>query len=123
MNQNLNDIREAMSEVLSELREEVVVHGTADETVPALIGQLQDISGDDDEAEFETVIRIAESDASKLGTRGEAVLTATIGGERWNITKVHPPRHGLIPVTVRRSLSENTHSNKFDINDEQAQWG
>lgn len=104
------------TEVAAELGEEITLHGDEDEIVTALVDEPEEFGGEEDQAEIRTIFRIAVADKPKL----TGVAEATILGQRWHILEPHPAQAGLVAVPVRRHQDENTRSQHFDLNDEQA---
>lgn len=106
------------SEVASDLGELVTLHGDDDYTVTALVESIEDVSGDEEQADFQSVVRLSSVDKFRL----QSATAMTMRGFKWHILEPLPELAGMIAVQVQRKASENTRADEFDINDEQAQW-
>lgn len=65
-------------------------------------------------------IWVKSDDLAAMGTTNDdAVLTATIRGEEWNLVQTGVDSYGLTPFEARRLNSEELRTNHTDLNDEQ----
>lgn len=113
-----NEFEDLFTEVAEDLGESIILHGDEDETITALITEEQDVSGGEGQADIRSTIRIRETDGTKLGDAAEV----TFRDHRWHILEPLPPQSGMISVPVQRLQNENTRTQHFDLNDEQATW-
>ena len=96
--------------------ESVTLHGDTDVTVTALIDPVEELSSDDEPAEFRTRFHIAASSQDAIS----GVHEATLLGFRWHLLEPYPAEQGMLSVPCMRRYDENTKSQIFDIKHDQA---
>ena len=102
------------------LGEEITLHGATDEVIAAAVKlDSLDVDSDGDEQPEQTgVFRVIPEDVPKV----LIAKKATIRGHLFHINGTGTKRKGLVPFSVIRNTDENTHTNLFDLNEEQADW-
>lgn len=119
------DIADGLAEVVTDLGEDVVFHGTTDETVQCLVELDEAIRNDDGDepATFVGQVLLPLEHKDTLELDSTPVTTCTVQAQVWHIVDVGADQHGLIPLGIRRHVAEITHSNRMGLDDRQASWG
>lgn len=98
--------------------ESVILHSDTDVTITALIDPVEELSSDDEPAEFRTQFHILASNLEVLS----GVHEATLLGFRWHILEPYPAEQGMLSVPCMRRYDENMKSQIFDLKHNQATW-
>jgi hypothetical protein len=100
--------------------ESVTLHGDTDVTVTALIDLGSVIADPQSEEvpELTGFLTVKTSDSAAV----QAAQYLTMRGQRFHINGNGTDEHGMTTYNVVRQLAENTRTNIFDIEDQQAVW-
>ena len=120
----LDEFEEGLEELFEDLGEPITLQGRQQQTVMVFVDLNQQTAGG---AEGEPVsltgrIRFPADQRSKLRLNDEPVTLLTYQKQDWHIVHVGDENGGLIPIQIRIHDKHLTHSNTFDLSDEQARW-
>ena len=106
------------TEVSADLGEEITLHGDTDVFITALVDPIEELSSDDEPAEFRTRFYIATSKAGVI----DGIKEVSFFGARWHLLEPYPVKQGMLSVPCMRRYDENIKSQIFDIKHDQADW-